>query len=101
MKKSLVKHKVISFEIIAPFTIRVQFEDDTTQTINFEPIVGHRMYWPLRDPEFFNNVFISDELPTLTWPNGADFNPDHLYNWSEYEQLYIKRIKEWEDVQAK
>ncbi len=100
MKKCLVKHSVKSFEIIVPFTIKVQFEDDTTQTINFESVVGHRMYWPLRDPEFFNRVFISDEIPTLTWPNGADFNPDHLYNWQKYEQLYIKRISEWEDIQS-
>ena len=100
MKKCLIKHRVKSFEIIAPYTIKVQFEDDTSQAINFRPILGGRMYLPLRDLEFFNKVFVSDGLATLTWPNGADFNPDHLYNWPDHENLYLNRVKEWEDVHS-
>jgi len=100
MKKCLVKHRVNSFEIIAPYTIEVQFEDDTSQIINFEPILGGRMYWPLRDLEFFNKVFVSDGIATLTWPNGADFNPDHLHNWPDYEKLYLTRVKEWQHIHS-
>ncbi|MFQ5641442.1 MAG: DUF2442 domain-containing protein [bacterium] len=76
MKKGLIKHRVKSFEIIAPYTIKVQFEDDTSQAINFRPILGGRMYQPLRDLEFFNKVFVSDGIATLTWPNGADWIVD-------------------------
>ncbi len=100
MKKSLIKHSVKSFEIVAPFTLKINFEDNTSRTINFEPITGYGMYRALRDPEFFNKVFISDGIPTLTWPNGADFNPDHLYNWPEYEKLYVKQVREWEGIQT-
>lgn len=80
--------------------IKVQFEDDSTRTINFKPIVGYGMYRPLRDPKFFRKVYISETIPTLTWPNGADFNPDHLYSWEEYESIYLKRVREWENVPA-
>lgn len=99
MKKCLVNHRVKSFEIVAPYTIKVHFEDDTNQIINFKAITRAGMYRPLRDLEFFNKVFISDGIATLTWPNGADFNPDHLYHWPDYENLYVERIKEWENVQ--
>ena len=98
MTKCLVKHRVKSFVISAPYTINVVFEDETKQIINFKKILGGGMYRPLLDSEFFNKVFISDEIATLTWPNGADFNPDHLYNWPDHENLYSKRVREWEDV---
>lgn len=98
MKKSLVKHRVKSFKIIAPYTIKIRFEDGASQVINFQPILGGGMYRPLRDLEFFNKVFVSDGIATLTWPNGADFNPDHLYDWHEHENLYQKRVREWENI---
>lgn len=94
MKKSLISHRVKSFKIIAPYTIKVKFEDGTSQEIDFQSVLGLGMFSPLRDLEFFKKVFISDGIATLTWPNGADFNPDHLYHWSDYEDLYLKRIKE-------
>ncbi len=59
------------------------------------------MYRPLRYPDVFESVFISDGIATLTWPNGADFNPDHLYHWPDYVGLYIERVKEWEGALEK
>ena len=71
-----------------------------SQAINFRPILDGRMYRPLRDLEFFNKGFVSDGIATLTWPNGADFNPDHLYNWPDYEDIYLNRVSEWQDIHA-
>jgi len=33
-------HVVIGFERVAPFTLRVQFQDGTTQEIDFRPVLG-------------------------------------------------------------
>jgi hypothetical protein len=37
----------------------------------------------LRDLRLFNQVQIDPEVHTLVWPNGADFDPATLYNWSQ------------------
>lgn len=101
MTHYLIKHSVVSFEIVSPFTIEVQFEDETCQSINFKAVLGGGMYRPLLDPDFFSKVFISDGIATLTWPNGADYNPDHLYDWPTYKSLYLKRVKELEHIEEK
>ena len=37
-------HSVRSFEIVGPYTLRVRFEDNRDQTIDFEPILAGEMY---------------------------------------------------------
>ncbi|HUE21046.1 MAG TPA: DUF2442 domain-containing protein [Bryobacteraceae bacterium] len=83
MKHAL--HKVLSFAIVATYTLRVRFEDGTEQTINFRPILAGEIYGPLQDADLFNRVEIDPEVRTLVWPNGADFDPATLHDWPEYE----------------
>src|SRR5438552_10593016 len=68
-------YRVRSFEIVAPYTLRVRFDDNTEQTIDFRPVLAGELYGPLRDLELFNKVRIDPEVETLVWPNGADFDP--------------------------
>jgi len=91
---------VLSFEIIAPYTLRVRFDDQTEQTINFQPILAGEMYGPLRDLDLFNRVSIDNEVQTLVWPNGANFDPATLHDWPELEQALIERARRWEFIPA-
>lgn len=68
-------YRVSSFEKIARFTLKVQFDDGTSQTIDFRPVLKGEFYGPLRDPTLFAQVRIDPEVHTLVWPNGADFDP--------------------------
>ena len=70
---------MISFEIQAPYTLRVCFDDDTEQTIDFQAILEGELFGPLRDVSLFNQVRIDPEVHTLVWPNGADFDPATLH----------------------
>ena len=45
-------YRVRSFQTVAPYTLRVQFDDGTEQVINFEPILAGELYRPLRDLRF-------------------------------------------------
>jgi hypothetical protein len=76
-------YRVFAFEKVAPFTLRVQFDDGTFQTIDFRPVLKGELYGPLQDPTVFDQVRIDPEVHTLVWPNGADFDPAILHNWSE------------------
>ena len=88
-------YHVKSFEIVAPYTLRIDFDDSTTQTINFEAILKGELYGPLRDLSLFNQVKLDPEFETLVWPNGADFDPETLHNWPDYESALRERAKQW------
>lgn len=89
-------YRVCSFEVAAPYTIRLHFDDATEQTIDFLPILAGELYRPLRDIGLFNQVSIDPEVHTLVWPNGADFDPATLHDWPEHEEALISRAQRWE-----
>ncbi len=93
-------YKVTEFEIVAPYTLYVTFDDGTTQTINLEPILYGPIYGPLRNLELFNQVRLDEEVFTLIWPNDADFDPETLRNWPDYKDVWIQRAKQWQQVPA-
>jgi hypothetical protein len=89
-------HSVASFEKLAPFTLRVDFADGTSQTIDFLPILKGQLYGPLRNPTVFDQVRIDPEVHTLVWPNGADFDPAILHNWPESSPALKTMADKWE-----
>ncbi|MEK7671036.1 MAG: DUF2442 domain-containing protein, partial [Bacteroidota bacterium] len=68
-------YRVLSFEHVAPHTLRVEFDDATKQTINFLPVLKGELYGPLQELKLFDEVSIDPEVHTLVWSNGADFDP--------------------------
>ena len=93
-------YRVRSFEIVSAYTLRVRFDDETEQTIDFLPILGGEFYGPLRDEQLFNRVRADPEVHTLVWPNGADFDPATLHDWPAQEQAMRELVRRWEPVQA-
>ena len=93
-------HRVVGFEVVGPYCLKVDFADATSQTINFEPMLAGELYGPLRDLAVFNKVHVDPIANTLAWPNGADFDPATLYDWPEYEQGLRELARRWEMVQA-
>ena len=93
-------YRVVSFEIVAPYVLRVRFDDATVQTINFEPALAGELYAPLRDLKLFNQVRIDPEVHTLVWPNGADFDPATLHDWPLHERALLERARHWQTIQV-
>jgi len=93
-------YRVRGFEIVSDYTLRVLFDDDTEQTINFRPILAGELFGPLRELSLFNQVSIDPEVKTLVWPNGADLDPATLHDWPAHEQAFLELIRRWEPVQA-
>ncbi len=93
-------YHVTTFEIIAPYTLHIQFDDNTWQTIDFRPILAGDLYAPLRDISLFNQVKIDPEIRTLVWPNGADFDPATLHDWSQYVDAFTTQARRWTPTPA-
>ncbi len=89
-------HRVTSFRILAPYTLLIGFEDGTEQRIDFLPVLGGKLFGPLRDLTLFGQVRIDPEVHTLVWPNGADFDPVTLHDWQEHGPALAARVREWE-----
>ena len=91
-------HRVVGFDRVGPYTLRVRFEDQVEQIINFEPVLYGQLFGPLRDPEEFERVRLDGEVGTLVWPSGADFDPAMLHDWPEIEQEFAKQARSWDRV---
>lgn len=85
-------HFVEQMEHVAPYTLRLTFDDGTKKEINFRDFVFHSQAGPqynkLQDLDYFNQVVLLDGH--LTWlfendnapfPRGWNFNPAMLYTW--------------------
>jgi hypothetical protein len=93
-------YQVRAVEVVEPYTLRVQFTDDTEQIVYLKPILAGELYGPLLDLQLFNQVAVDSKIRTVVWPNGADFDPATLHDWPKYKDAFAARAREWERVSA-
>ena len=93
-------YRVESFEIVAPYTLRIRFDDATEQTINFEPVLTGELFGPLRELSLFEEVKIDPEVHTLVWPNGSDFEAATLHDWPDLVEELVNQARQREPVLA-
>ena len=91
-------HTVTAFERVAPFTLRIRFEDGVSQVIDFRPVLAGEIFGPLADLEVFDQVRLDTESRTLVWPNGADFDPATLHDWPEEGPRLAALAQTWASV---
>ncbi len=63
--------------------IHVRFSDGTEGEVNLEADLHGEVFEPLKDLAYFKGFTVHPDLHTLTWPNGADFAPEFLYERSK------------------
>lgn len=88
-------HDIVEAAVVGPYEIRVVFEDGFQRVVDLEPILYGQLYGPLRDPAFFAQMRLDDEVHTVVWPNDADFDPETLYNWDDYKDDWIVAAQRW------
>ena len=86
-------YRIVGFENVGPYTLRVKFDDGQEREIDFKPVLIGELYGPLKDDKLFNQVDIDPEAHTLVWPNGADFDPETLHEWHKYVQEIEKIVR--------
>ena len=88
-------YRVARFDIVGPYTLAVTFTDGTQQQIDFRPVLHGALFGPLQDLITFNAVVLDHEVGTLTWPNGADFDPATLHDWPLVRDEFAERAHAW------
>ena len=94
MKHSMIK--VVHIEFLEEYSIRVRFEDGKSVDIDFGRVLIGPLFGPLKNMALFKGAELDAEAGTIVWPNGADFDPDTLYNWeSVSDELVCRLSKNW------
>ena len=91
-------YRVTTVESAGPHMLRIGFDDGSSRTINFSPVLAGSLFGPLRDPRLFAQVAIDPEAHTLVWPNGADFDPETLHDWPRFEPALVALAERWAAV---
>jgi Protein of unknown function (DUF2442) len=94
-------YRVAGFDVAGPYTLSVAFTDGTEQRIDFRPVLRGELFGPLQDLATFNAVSLDSEAGTLTWPNGADFDPATLHDWPQLVEELTARVQTWTDAPSK
>lgn len=80
------------------FRVRLGFTDGTQREVDLAPFLHGPIFETIRqDSEVFRSVRVDERAGTITWPNGADIDPDVLYEglkpaWMESEEEELKPI---------
>ena len=63
------------------YVVRLYFTDSSQGTVDLGPWIEGRtgVFAALQEPAFFARVTVDPEAGTIVWPNGADLDPDVLY----------------------
>jgi hypothetical protein len=71
--------EITEAKALDPYRVHVRFQDGTEGVIDLASQIEFTgVFEPLRDPDFFRQVYIDDGA--LSWPNGADLDSDVLYS---------------------
>ena len=61
------------------YRIWLKFADGVEGEVDLETELWGEVFQPLKDKARFAEFSLNKELGTITWPNGADFAPEFLY----------------------
>ena len=60
--------------------VEIAFTDGSVRRVDLAPLLRGPVFQPvIDDPALFRAVQVDPVGKTLTWPNGADLDPDVLY----------------------
>ncbi|MBA2293218.1 MAG: DUF2442 domain-containing protein [Gemmatimonadales bacterium] len=73
--------RVVTAAARGGFRVHLGFTDGSKATVDLAPWVAGKggVFGPLQNEAFFSQVAVDVDAGTICWPNGADFDPDVLY----------------------
>lgn len=71
--------QLTSAEYVGGYVIRLRFADGVEADVDLGGELFGELFEPLKDPGVFRQFRMDPELNTVSWPCGADFAPEFLY----------------------
>ena len=73
--------KVLEVKPLDDFQILLHFDTGESKIFDVSPYLELKVFSPLKDPSVFKSV--KKVFDTVEWSNGADFDPEFLYQESQ------------------
>ena len=71
---------VTKVEVVEERTVRLMFSDGSERVVDLTPLLWGPVFEEIaKDDELFAEVRVDPGIGTITWPNGADLDPDVLH----------------------
>jgi Protein of unknown function (DUF2442) len=94
MEKDMGKHiRIRSAKPTEGYHVQIEFTDGTKKEIDLEPYLHGPIFDPIRhNSKIFRSLHVDQRMKTIVWENGADIDPDVLYQglkpaWMKSPQL--------------
>lgn len=73
--------RVVEARAVGLYKVELRFADGTQGTVDLSLVIvsSGGIFAELKEPRMFNQVQVDREAGTIVWPNGADVDPDVLY----------------------
>ena len=75
--------RVTDVRLLEGYRLRITFNDGVVREVDFtedlERTAAGTLAELLRDPDYFRQVRVDEQLRTIVWPNGLDADPDVLH----------------------
>lgn len=71
--------RIAELKVMEGYRLWIRFHDGSAGTVDLSGELWGPMFEPLRDKNLFSQASVHPELNTVTWPNGADFSPEFLF----------------------
>ena len=75
-----MSYRIEEAKYVRDYTIYLRFSDGTEGEVYLGEELNGEVFKPLKDVSYFKNFTLDPVLHTITWPNGADFAPEFLYD---------------------
>lgn len=71
--------RVVAASYVRDYVLHIRFADGVEGDVDLERELTGVVFEPLRDLSYFRQFKVDADIHTITWPNGADFAPEFLY----------------------
>jgi len=73
---------------LADYKLELAFENNEVKIFDVKPYLDTGLFRTLKDEKYFKMVKVS--FDTIEWPNGADLDPEVLYEKSKLKKKSYK-----------
>jgi hypothetical protein len=87
--------RITQVQVPGPFRVTLTFTDGSAGTVDLAPWIEGKtgVFAALRDATFFAKVTVDPEAGTIVWPNGADLDPDILFEAAHGVTSGVDRLR--------
>lgn len=80
---------ILNVKCDSGYKLILEFDNGEERLVQMAQFFKGPLFQALKDINLFQQVRVDEESGTIVWPNGADLDPDVLYNHSRL----IRRLK--------